>query len=141
MIYSTGVPDPPTGLSATQVGPTSIRVSWTAPTSRATVTGYRIAYSGGTDQGSVEVGTSATDCIITIPQSQSPLTYSISIITLSSSFSSSTAGPIVVTVGTHCALTVHSVSVSLTLLSLSFPKLVRHSLFSCHFWNNHRLHK
>ena len=55
-IYSTGVPDPPTDLNATQVGPTSIRVSWTAPVSGATVTGYRISYSGGTDRGIVDLG-------------------------------------------------------------------------------------
>ena len=96
-----GVSDPPTGLNATQVGPTSIRVSWTAPVSGATVTGYRISYSGGTDQGSVDVGASATEYTITITQPQSRLTYSISIITLSSSFPSSMAGPIMVTVGTH----------------------------------------
>ena len=94
-----GVPDPPTGLSATQVGPTSIRVSWTAPVSGAAVTGYRIFYSGGTDQGSVDVGASATEHTIIVPQPQNCLTYSISIITLSSSFPSSMAGPIMVTVG------------------------------------------
>ena len=96
-----GVPDPSTDLSATQVGPTSIRVSWTAPVSGAAVTGYRISYSGGTDQGSVDVGASATDYTITITQPQSRLTYSISIITLSSSFPSSMAGPIMVTVGKY----------------------------------------
>ena len=100
MFYSTGAPDPPTGLSATQVGLTSIRVSWTAPVSGATVTGYRISYSGGTDQGSVDVGASATDHTITIAQPQS---YSISIITLSSQLPSSVAGPIMVTVGMHNA--------------------------------------
>ena len=94
-----GVPDPPTDFNATQVGPTSIRVSWTAPVSGATVTGYRISYSGGADQGSVDVAASATDHTITITQPQSPQTYSISIITLSSSFPSSMAGPITVTVG------------------------------------------
>ena len=94
-----GVPDPPTDLSATQVGPTSIRVSWSAPVSGATVTGYRISYSGGTDRGIVDAGASATDHTITITQLQSHLTYSISIITLSSSFPSSLAGPIMVTVG------------------------------------------
>ena len=101
MIYFTGVPDPSTDLSATQVGPTSIRVSWTAPVSGATVTGYRISYSGGSDQGSVDVGTSTTDHTITVTPPQSRLTYSISIITLSSSFPSSMAGPIMVTLGTH----------------------------------------
>ena len=65
------------------------------------MTGYRISYSGGTDQGSVVVGASATEHTITIPQPQSRLNYSISIITLSSQLSSSMAGPIMVTVGTH----------------------------------------
>ena len=65
------------------------------------MTGYRISYSGGTDQGSVDVGASATEHTITIPQPQSRLTYSISIITLSSQLPSSMAGPIMVTVGTH----------------------------------------
>ena len=100
MLYSTGA-GPPTGFSATQVGPTSIRVSWTAPVSGATVTGYRISYSGGTDQGSVDVGASTTDHTITIIQPQNCLNYSISIITLSSSFPSSMAGPITVTVGKY----------------------------------------
>ena len=98
-LYSTGVPDPPTDLSATQVGPTSIRVSWTAPVSGATVTGYRISYSGGTDRGIVDVGATVTDHIITITPPLSRLTYSISIITLSSSFPSSFAGPVLMTVG------------------------------------------
>ena len=97
--YSTGVPDPPTGLSATQLGPTSIRVSWTAPVSGATVTEYRISYSGGTDQGSVNVGASATNYTITVTPPQNPVNYSISIVSLSSSFPSSVAGPIMVTVG------------------------------------------
>ena len=65
------------------------------------MTGYRIFYSGGTDQGSVDLGASATEHTITIPQPQSRLTYSISIITLSSQLPSSMAGPIMVTVGTH----------------------------------------
>ena len=98
MLYSTGA-DPPTGLNATQVGPTSIRVSWTAPVSGAAVTGYRISYSGGTDQGSVDVGASATEHTIIVPQPRGPLTYSISIITLSSSFTSSMTGPVMVMVG------------------------------------------
>ena len=101
MTYFAGVADPPTGLNATQEGPTSITVSWTAPVSGAAVTGYRISYSGGTDQGSVDVGASATEHTIIVPQPQTRLTYSISIITLSSSFPSSMAGPIMVTVGKY----------------------------------------
>ena len=67
------------------------------------MTGYRISYSGGTDQASVDVGTSPTDHTITVLQPQSRLTYSISIITLSSHIPSSIAGPIMVTVGTYNA--------------------------------------
>ena len=119
--YSTGA-EPPTGLSATQVGPTSIRVSWTAPVSGATVTGYRISYSGGTDQGSVHVGASATIHTITITQPQSRLTYSISIITQSSSFPSSLAGPIMVTVGKYInVLFVHSVCNPYVRFPIPFP--------------------
>ena len=65
------------------------------------MTGYRISYIGGTDQDSVDVGASATEHTITIPQPQSRLTYSISIVTLSSQLPSSMAGPIMVTVGMH----------------------------------------
>ena len=65
------------------------------------MTGYRISYSGGTDQGSVDVGASATEHTITVTPPQRLLTYSISIITLSSSFPSSMAGPIMVTVGEY----------------------------------------
>ena len=65
------------------------------------MTGYRISYSGGTDQGSVDVGARATEHTIIVPQPQNCLTYSISIITLSSSFPSSMAGPIMVTVGKY----------------------------------------
>ena len=98
-VHSTAPPDPPTGLNATQEGPTNIGVSWTAPVSGAAVTGYRIFYSGGTDQGSVDVGASVTEHTITVTPTQSRLTYSISIVTLSSQLPSSVLGPIMVTVG------------------------------------------
>ena len=118
-LYSTGA-DPPTDLSAIQVGPTSIRVSWSAPVSGATVTGHRISYSGGTDQGIVDVAASATDHTITITQPQSPLTYSISIIALSSSFPSSLAEPTMVTAGKlfHCVSTLQLLHVCPLLLFL-----------------------
>ena len=65
------------------------------------MTGYRISYSGGTDQGSVDVVASATEHTIIITQPQTRLNYSVSIITLSSQLPSSMTGPIMVTVGTH----------------------------------------
>ena len=134
-----GVPGPPTGFSATQVDPTSIRVSWTAPVSGAIVTGYRISYSGGTDQDSVDVGGSATtEHTITITQPQSRLTYSISIITLSSTFPSSMAGPIMITVG-KCMQCLCILHVCVNHIN-AFPfKLTYQPLFCCHTWNTHRL--
>ena len=133
-----GVPDPPTGFSAAQVGPTSIRVSWTAPVSGATVTGYRISYSGGTDQGSVDVGASATEHTITVTPPQRLLTYSISIITLSSSFPSSMAGPIMVTVG-KCMQCLYILHVCVNHINTFLFKLTYQPLFCCHTWNTHSL--
>ena len=141
-IYSTGA-DAPTGLSATQVGLTSIRVSWTTPVSGATVTGYRISYSGGTDRGIVDFGASATDHIITITPLQSTLTYSISIITLSSSFPSSMAGPIMITVGKYnaysaCLLTLYEFCECLNLRH-SLPNRPSSHHSYCHSRNSHRI--
>ena len=133
-----GVPDPPTDLNATQVGPTSIRVSWTAPVSGATVTGYRMFYSGGTDQGSVDVGASATEHMITVTPPQRLLTYSISIITLSFSFPSSMAGPIMVTVG-KCMQCLYILHVCVNHINAFLFKLTYLPLFCCHTWNIHRL--
>ena len=63
------------------------------------MTGYRISYSGGSGQGSVDVGANATNHTMTIPQPQSRLTYSISIVTLSSQLPSTQSESITVTVG------------------------------------------
>ena len=63
------------------------------------MTGYRISYSGGTDQGSVDVGASATEHTIAITQPQSPLTYFITIIAQSTNLPILTVRPIMVTVG------------------------------------------
>ena len=48
---------PPSGVTAVQVGPTSIRVSWTPPSPLGGTTGYRIYYTrAGGSGGSVDVG-------------------------------------------------------------------------------------
>ena len=92
------------------MGPTSIRVSWTAPVLLAAVTGYRISYSGGNNSGSVDVGASATEHAITIPQPQSRLTYSISIVTQSANLPISTVET-TVTLGKQTLLNSQSVLV------------------------------
>jgi len=94
------VASPPTNLSAVRLGPTNIQVSWTAPATRTTVMGYRIYYTEGTNQdvNSVNAGASATNHTITIPQPQSSLSYSFTIVALSSHLPSTVVGPAQVTV-------------------------------------------
>ena len=71
---------PPSGVTAVQTGPTSIRVSW-SPSSDAT--GYRIDYdSSGGDSGSVTVSGGSTD-METLTGLQNGDTYTISIVALS----------------------------------------------------------
>ena len=46
---------PPTGVTAVQDGPTSIRVTWTPPSPLGDTTGYRISFTGGGNSDSVTV--------------------------------------------------------------------------------------
>ena len=78
----------PGNLGAMLAGPTSIRVTWAAPTSGATVTGYRIYWSGGSDQGSIDA--SAGDTAVTITGRSSGLVYTITIVALSNQLPSQT---------------------------------------------------
>ena len=73
----------PTNLTAVQEGPTSIRVSWSPPTSLGDITGYRIYYSG-TSSGSVDVSDGSTDNYL-LTGLQNGGTYNISIVTIFSS--------------------------------------------------------
>ena len=67
----------PTGVTAVQEGPTSIRVSWTLVSG---ATGYRVEYSGE-DTGEKSVDGRATTLIIT--GLQNGLTYTISLVAIS----------------------------------------------------------
>ena len=89
--------DPPTDLTVEPVGPTSIRVSWTAPTSVATVTGYRIYYLAEGDSGSVPINADVTS--YTLGNLQDGLTYNITMVALSIHLPSSVVGPETVTLG------------------------------------------
>ena len=68
--------------------PTSIRVTWTAPTSGATVTRYRIYWSGGSDQGSMDAN--AGDTTVTIPGRTRGLVYTITVVVVSNQLPSQT---------------------------------------------------
>ena len=94
----------PTGLAAEVVGQASIRVSWTAPTSGATVTGYRIYYHEENSQGgiispdSIDVDASTTEHNITIVLTAGHR-YNITVRALSTQLPSSAVGPSTVTIG------------------------------------------
>ena len=87
----------PSNLAAVPAGPTSIRVSWTTPTTTANVTGYRIYWSGGSDQGSMNGN--AGDTAVTISGRSHGLTYNISIVALSVQLPSPEVRPVTVTLG------------------------------------------
>ena len=70
---------PPSGVTAVQDGPTSIRVSWT-PSSDAT--GYGISYTGGSSSDSVAVGDTNNHALMGLTNGE---TYTISIVGTSSS--------------------------------------------------------
>jgi len=89
--------DPPTSLNVEPVGPTSVRVSWTAPLSDTTVTGYQIYYQADGDWGSVSVDTGVTST--TLSNLRNGLTYNITMVALSMHLPSSVVGPQSVTLG------------------------------------------
>ena len=91
--------DTPTDLSAEQLPqePGSFRVSWTPPASSANLTGYRIYYSGANDSGSMVVGASATN--ITIDNSITGVTYTITMVALSPHLPSPVVGPVTLKLG------------------------------------------
>ena len=64
MVKCTGT-NSPTSLAPQRVNSTSIRVTWTPPSSGPTVTGYRVYYQTEENQESVEVGASVTEYTIT----------------------------------------------------------------------------
>ena len=77
--------------------PTTVNVSWTAPVSGDSVTGYRIYYQTEGEQGSVDVGASATQHTLTGLCGER--NYSIYLVALSAQLPSPVVGPVVVTLG------------------------------------------
>ena len=77
---------PPSGVTAVQDGPTSIRVSWTPPSPLGDTSGYRIYYTragGSSDSVDVDDGNTNTHTLMGLTNGE---TYTISIAgTLSSS--------------------------------------------------------
>ena len=87
----------PSSVRAVPAVPTSFTVSWTAPTSGASVTGYRIYWSGGNDQGNMDAN--AGNTAVTISGRSHGSTYNISIVALSDQLPSPEVGPVTVSLG------------------------------------------
>ena len=81
MLLSPGA-SPPSGVIAEQTGPTSIRVTWTSPTTPDGITGYIISYTSDSDSGSVTVSDGSTD-METLNGLRNGDTYTISIVATS----------------------------------------------------------
>ena len=81
--------------------PTTVNVSWTAPVSGANVTGYRIYYQTEGGRGSVDVGVSTTQHVLT--GLCGGRNYSIYLVALSAQLPSPVVGPAVITLGGEVA--------------------------------------
>ena len=78
---------PPSGVTAVQAGPTSIRVSWTPPSPLGGTPGYRIYYTragGSSDSVDVDGGNTNSHTLMSLTNGE---TYTISIAGRSSSSS------------------------------------------------------
>ena len=103
-IFFSAAANAPTGLAGEVVGHASIRVSWTAPTSGATVTGYRVYYHEEDNEGrvvnpnSMDVDDSTTEHNITLVLTAGHR-YNITVRALSRQLPSPAVGPPTVTIG------------------------------------------
>ena len=86
MYLYTAPPDPPTGVTAVQSGPTSVSVSWTAPSSGGPVTRYDIYYmfNGGPSTS----GGSTTLISYVLTNLQVGVQYNIAVIAVGTSLPS-----------------------------------------------------
>ncbi|KAL5486451.1 hypothetical protein EMCRGX_G018928 [Ephydatia muelleri] len=82
-------PDPPTGVTAVQSGPTSVSVSWTSPTSGGPVTRYDIYYVANGSPSTSGGSTNSTSYVLT--NLQVGVQYNISVIAVGTSMPSLSA--------------------------------------------------
>ena len=76
---------PPSGATAVQDGPTSIRVSWTPPSPLGDTSGYRIYYTragGSSDSVNIDSGNANSRTLMSLTNGE---TYTISVAGTSSS--------------------------------------------------------
>ena len=86
MYIYTAPPGPPTGVTAVQSGPTSVSVSWTAPTSGGPVTRYDIYYVANGGPSTSGGSTNLTSYVLT--NLQAGVRYNMSVIAVGTSLPS-----------------------------------------------------
>ena len=92
MYLYTGPPAPPTGFIAVQSGPTSVSVSWTAPTSGGQVSRYDIYYVANGVPSTSGGSTTSTSYVLT--NLQVGVQYNISVMAVGTYMPSQNAGVI-----------------------------------------------
>ncbi len=93
---------PPTDLSTVQVdGTTSVMVSWAAPTSGDTPTGYRLYYQGAGDSTVIPIDEGPTSTGRLLEGLLPGTTYTIRMLTRSQYLPSSVTAPEMVTIGRY----------------------------------------
>ena len=114
MYLYTAPPDPPTGVTAVQSGPTSVSVSWTAPTSGGPVTRYDIYYVANGGSSTSGGSTNSTSYVQT--NLQVGVQYNISVIAVGTSLPSLSANVILTLSESH-----------LQVIKVTHPSLLSHS--------------
>ena len=114
MYLYTAPPDPPTGVTAVQSGPTSVSVSWTAPTSGGPVTRYDIYYVANGGPSTSGGSTNSTSYVLT--NLQVGVQYSISVIAVGTSLPSQSVNAILTLSESH-----------LKVIKVIHPSLLSHS--------------
>ena len=120
MYLYTAPPGPPTGVTAVQSGPTSVSVSWTAPTSGGPVTRYDIYYVA--NGGPSTSGGSTNSTSYNLTNLQVGVQYNISVVAVGTSLPSQSANvtrtlsesQIIIIKVNHPSLLSHSTSVPST---------------------------
>ena len=98
-VYTPPAPFPPSGVTVSQNGVDSVQVSWTPPSGEPTVTGYIIYYQqqdGGHNSSEMAGATATTATIIGL---MTGATYSITMVTTSSTLPSTVSAAVTVTIG------------------------------------------
>eukprot|EP00731_Ephydatia_muelleri_P018910 Em0011g950a len=108
-------PGTPTGVTAVQSGPTSVRVSWTAPTSGVPVTRYDIYYVANGGPSTSGGATNSTSYVLT--NLQVGVQYNISVIAVGTSLPSLSVNVMLTLIPSTPSLTITQVtSTSITVM-------------------------